>query len=54
LTQHTGKKQKYDIWDHGLREGGTRGTSYPSLIGTWAKEDESKDPTFFCNQVQNF
>jgi len=37
----------------GLREGATRGASYPGPVCTEAQEDEIHTLSFFCNQGQN-
>ena len=36
----------------GLREGGTRGTLYPGLIGSGAREDKRTHVKIFCDQAQ--
>jgi len=43
------RKQK-----EGLREGGTRGTTYPGPAGTGARENESTHAQFLFEQGQNY
>jgi len=42
-------------YNQGLREGDTRGTSFPVPAVAVNQEDESvKHAKFFCNQAQNY
>jgi len=51
--QHYKADKNLFAYNQGIREGDTRGTSFPGPVVAGNREDENSHVKFFCNQAQN-